>query len=378
MITDIRRLRAVDLLYLGRWTIVLIVPCMAAATHATSFWYAVIEGIFLLCALLVSITARYRSLPDTFWIGVVSLDVLLVTAMIVLEQPGAASAWPLYLWCVIEASLALRSKAGLAVTIAVDLLSLLFIVPFRGHEEMLAQLLACFLTFNMAALPIVFSVYWEQRNRRELDRQIGESSRHLTKVEELEHINRQMTDYTMDVQNRAVIDQLTGLYNQTYFHHRLLIEVEKARQNHEIISLILCDIDHFKYFNDQFGHYLGDDVLRAVAKVMLDMATDPSVIIARLGGEEFVLALPNADTTAACQFAEELRRKISDTVVSGPLGALHVTVSAGVATFPGTAQDALELVKLADKAMYSAKENGRNRICCDPTPTAFSVQLQDA
>ena len=378
MITDVRRLRAVNLLSLGRWVLALIVPCMVAAAHITSSWYAVIEGILLLCALAVSIPTKYRPLPDAWWVGLVSLDVLLVTAMIALAQPSLPYAWPLYLWCVIEAALALHSKAGVTVTIVVDLISLLFIVPFRGQQETLAQVSTRLLIFNMEALPILFSVFWKRRNQRELDFQIGESSRLLLKVTELEHINRQMTDYTMDVQNRAVIDQLTGLYNQTYFHHRLLIEVEKSRQSREGISLILCDIDRFKHFNDQFGHYLGDDVLRAVAKVMLDMVTDQSAIVARLGGEEFVLTMPNTEAAAAFQFAEELRSRISDTVVSGPIGALRVTISAGVATFPGAAQDALELVKLADQAMYAAKDSGRNRVCCDPASNTFSVQSQDA
>ncbi|MHB1626986.1 MAG: GGDEF domain-containing protein [Bacilli bacterium] len=378
MIADMRRLRAVDFLYLGRWVLVLIVPCVSAAAHIASTGYAVIEGILLLCAFAVSITAKYRPLPDICWASLVSLDVLLVTAMIALAQPSLTYVWPLYLWCVIEASLALRSKAGFTVTMAVDLISLLFIVPFREQQETFGQVSARLLVFNMEAFPILFSVYWERRHRRELAFQTEESTRHFLKVSELEHINRQMTDYTMDVQNRAVIDQLTGLYNQTYFHHRLLIEVEKSRQNHELISLILCDIDHFKQFNDQFGHYLGDDVLRSVAKVLLDMVTDQSAVAARLGGEEFVLAMPNTETAAACEFAEKLRRLIADTVVSGPVGALRVTISAGVATFPGTAKDALELVKLADKAMYTAKDMGRNRVCCESSPAAAPVRLQDA
>ena len=365
MLNRLRTIRVEHILYSGRWLLALLIPLLQIGDpHPVGPAIAFpAEGLLVFAAVLATCAVSKVGRPQTWWMLFVSLDVALIS-LLALRSPAYYSAmWVMYLWCVIEAALSMRSFFGLVCTFAIDALSLFVtIVPLQIYRDTLIGWAVDALLFNLAALPIVFLAYWAARRRRELEERVAELSAQIERTRELETINRQMADYAMDVQNRAVIDQLTGLFNQTYFHHRLLIEVEKARQAATPLSLILCDIDHFKRFNDQFGHYLGDDVLRSVAKTLLDAVEGSFWVAGRIGGEELAVLMPEAALAEAAAFAETLRRRIENTAVPGPNGSLHVTVSIGVAAFPDTAEDALQLTKQADRAMYAAKGGGRNRV----------------
>lgn len=159
-------------------------------------------------------------------------------------------------------------------------------------------------------------------------------------------------------------DALTGLYNRGWLDSevaRLIGECVRARR---ALSLIVLDIDHFKRYNDRFGHVNGDCVLRAVARTMMDNVR-PSDVLARFGGEEFVVVLPDTPLNGAALVGERLRRAVADTVVLAddqtPLPA--VTISLGVAQLD-YAQDAVALIAAADAALYRAKHQGRNRLAC--------------
>lgn len=256
-----------------------------------------------------------------------------------------------------------RSGSRLFAMIALEVLAVGFIVPWSTPRSLHFAQIAEVLLISAVGWSIVWTRTTDDRVRSTLEARLETAALQGSRIRELEQINRQMTDYTMDVQNRAVIDQLTGLYNQTHFHHRLLIEVEKARQTGGALSLVLCDIDNFKTFNDRFGHYLGDDVLRATANAIWDAVQDECFVPCRLGGEELVIAMPDVALPEALAFAQRLRQAIADTMVPGPEGPLRVTISAGVATFPDHAGDAQGLTKLADQAMYAAKDLGRNKVC---------------
>ncbi len=362
MLKDIHAIRAKTVLIWGKWVLTLALPLLALANHHHYFIQLVIgEAIFVLSALFTTYKASRASLSDSYWLIAVIIDACTVTFIMLPPFRPTSAAWLLYLWCMLEASL-LRSKIGFAMAIVINVLSfaLLLMIPYGSGEILnwsFYQLL-----FNVLAGTIVWISYWQAYNERLVQENLIQIMHQTNRANELEQIARQMTDYTMDVQNRAVIDQLTGLYNQTYFHNRLFIEVEKARNCSDSISLVLCDIDEFKQFNDQFGHYLGDDILRAVAHVILDSLEEPYWLAGRIGGEEMVIAIPEGTLAQAKSYGESLRQRIANTVVPGPACPLRVTVSIGVASFPDTADDAIALIKLADQAMYRAKKHGRNRV----------------
>ncbi|OYQ36278.1 hypothetical protein CHU95_05030 [Niveispirillum lacus] len=172
---------------------------------------------------------------------------------------------------------------------------------------------------------------------------------------------KQRTDALMRL---ATMDGLTGIANRRAFDGALAQETERLVQGGVgPLSLILADVDHFKRYNDFYGHQAGDDCLRAVAGALSGALRRPGEIAARFGGEEFAILLPGHDADAAIMAAERLRRAVAALClahVARPDGDL-VTISAGAAslTSPG---DAASLVAAADQALYRAKASGRNRV----------------
>ena len=162
--------------------------------------------------------------------------------------------------------------------------------------------------------------------------------------------------------NLATIDGLTGLIVHRHFQSKLEEEFRRAKRYGKPLSLIMTDIDHFKKFNDTWGHQTGDYVLREVAKCAISAIRDTDVA-ARYGGEEFSMILPETDEAGAALFAERLRQKVEISTFKGPKGDLKVTISLGVSSIPlNPAETALEMIKLADEAMYVAKHSGRNQV----------------
>lgn len=159
----------------------------------------------------------------------------------------------------------------------------------------------------------------------------------------------------------AITDGLTGLYIHRYFQHRLEAEISKARRWQEPVSLILFDIDHFKKFNDTWGHQLGDKVLKKVAEVVAAAVRENIDLPARYGGEEFVVVMPNTPLEGAVNLAERIRMNIEQMKLQHEEHVISVTISLGCATFPEHAQEKDYLIKAADEALYRAKQAGRNR-----------------
>lgn len=162
----------------------------------------------------------------------------------------------------------------------------------------------------------------------------------------------------------AITDSITKLYVHRYFQLRLEEEVKRSRRYNSTLSLLLCDIDHFKLINDQYGHQQGDIILREVSMILRRniRSTD---IAARYGGEEFVIILPETTQSDARIVAERIRRDTAKfdfpALVSGQ-PPLHCTISIGVAGFPLNADSKDELIQKADSSMYQAKGLGRNRV----------------
>jgi diguanylate cyclase (GGDEF)-like protein/PAS domain S-box-containing protein len=181
----------------------------------------------------------------------------------------------------------------------------------------------------------------------------------ITERKQLEH---QLDQANMLLQEQAIRDPLTGLHNRRYLDETLPRELQRAERAGQPVGIIMLDIDHFKRFNDTYGHDAGDTVLRAVG-AFLKEHTRGADIACRYGGEEFTLVLPGASLADTQQRAEELRAGIQTLAVQhGEQPLAQVTISLGVAVFPAHGTTAESLIRAADQALYQAKRNGRNRI----------------
>lgn len=166
----------------------------------------------------------------------------------------------------------------------------------------------------------------------------------------------------------SLIDGLTGIPNRREFDIHLEEEWRRAGRNGEVISLIMIDIDFFKNYNDHYGHLAGDDCLRKVAKALVSTMKRPGDMVARYGGEEFACILPDTDTQGALNVAELLLNSVSALKIPHTASTVadHVTVSVGVATKRPDSESLYDdLIREADRMLYNAKNQGRNRIVWD-------------
>jgi diguanylate cyclase (GGDEF)-like protein len=173
----------------------------------------------------------------------------------------------------------------------------------------------------------------------------------------------QNAHYVERVKQLAYLDGLTGIFNRRFFELRIMEEIERARRYGTGMAVIMADIDQFKRLNDEFGHVLGDEVLRQVSSLFHQQLRKIDVVC-RYGGEEFGILLTQTTAQHAMNIAEKLRKMVAGWQFPGV--PRMVTISAGAAAFPdhGTTRDAL--VKAADSALYTAKQAGRNKVCLGP------------
>ncbi|NTV10831.1 MAG: sensor domain-containing diguanylate cyclase [Zoogloea sp.] len=183
---------------------------------------------------------------------------------------------------------------------------------------------------------------------------------------------RDMTEHKkaqMALQHLATVDGLTGLVNRRVFDETLQLEWRRAQRQAQPLSLVLSDIDHFKEFNDRYGHLRGDDCLRAVGGAMLSTLYRTADLAARYGGEEFAIILPGTDEAGALVVAERLRMTVASTMLPDENGGapLSVTMSVGVATaMPVQDANPASLIAAADDALYIAKNGGRDSVVQAP------------
>jgi diguanylate cyclase (GGDEF)-like protein len=160
-------------------------------------------------------------------------------------------------------------------------------------------------------------------------------------------------------------DPLTGLYNRRFMGEALERALADARQHQQEVSVIMCDVDHFKAINDRVGHLGGDEVLCAVGRV-LEASGRRDDVCCRYGGEEFLLVLPTMTVADAHARAEEIRRAVESQLIPFAGSRLAVTASFGVAGFPIAGRSIDEVLIAADRALYAAKRLGRNRVAVAP------------
>ena len=184
----------------------------------------------------------------------------------------------------------------------------------------------------------------------------------------LEQLNEELVETNRKLAALSITDSLTGIANRRHFNEVLAREYSRLARSGAELSLIMLDIDHFKNFNDNYGHVRGDECLKQVAGVITDNTDRAADQAARYGGEEFVCILPETDQRGALQVAERIRRGIIDLAI--PHGwssaADYVSASLGVVTIRfGECKNVSEIVTQADELLYRAKSNGRNRIECN-------------
>ena len=167
------------------------------------------------------------------------------------------------------------------------------------------------------------------------------------------------------IEQVSMIDQLTSIPNRRGFDSRMDMEWIRAIRENTLISVLIMDVDKFKVYNDTYGHQQGDVCLQTVAKTISRSLNRPGDFAARWGGEEFVVLLPGTDINGALKIAERIRKNISEVVICCADGTdTTVTISIGVKTqAPSLDSSRLNFINEADKALYKAKETGRNRVC---------------
>ncbi len=174
-----------------------------------------------------------------------------------------------------------------------------------------------------------------------------------------------LREQALELRSQTFSDGLTGIANRRHFDVAIDREIRRAKRNGSALSLLMIDIDHFKAYNDHYGHQQGDDCLIRVAGALASMLQRPTDLIARYGGEEFAVILPEIDAAHALQLAEAMRRRVTALAIAhvGSEFSSHVTVSIGV-TSQNVAQpvELAALLGTADRALYSAKRRGRDRV----------------
>ncbi|MDP1569759.1 MAG: diguanylate cyclase [Vicinamibacterales bacterium] len=194
----------------------------------------------------------------------------------------------------------------------------------------------------------------------------------------LEERNHQLEEANRALRKMATIDGLTGIANHRHFRDFLEAEWRRALRDRSPVSVIMIDIDYFKAYNDTFGHQAGDDCLRRVAETLHRGVGRAGDLMARYGGEEFVAVLGETDVDGALALADRLRAQIEALRIPHPrsLCGRWVTISCGTATmFPSQDSHPDELVGEADRALYQAKREGRNRVVTPPAPAGDAVPV---
>jgi diguanylate cyclase (GGDEF)-like protein len=179
--------------------------------------------------------------------------------------------------------------------------------------------------------------------------------------EELAEINKTLRQKNFELHKISIRDSLTGLYNRKHLMETIDKEVNRAQRHNHSFSCLVIDIDHFKKYNDTYGHLAGDEVLRKLASVFTDSIRS-SDYAARYGGEEFIIILPETGAEQGVETAERIRHKVAEEKFGAEGESIKVTISVGVASYPENGEDGESVIREADTVLYEAKELGRNRV----------------
>lgn len=212
--------------------------------------------------------------------------------------------------------------------------------------------------------------YTLERKVRERTQEIAEKNRQLEReVQERRQVEAALQHVNQELQRLVSIDGLTQVANRRHFDEYLQQEWQRALAQQNPISLILSDVDYFKLYNDAYGHQAGDECLQRIARALQDAVAQPSDLVARYGGEEFAIILAQTSAAQAQQAAQMMQEAVQNLQIPHCQSQIspYITLSLGVSTqVPAVGQSVTELIATADAALYQAKRQGRNCICCHP------------
>ncbi len=254
--------------------------------------------------------------------------------------------------CGMFASIIRRRRPGLVPSLS-----------YKGKKELMLLILPFSTVKRTRGVAFLFTPIEESSLTKEDDRHLEISTKLCSLV---------MDNALLYEEKKAlsITDSLTSSYNRAYLTEHLPQEIKRATRYERPLSVVLCDIDHFKEVNDNYGHQVGDRVLRKFVQCLTELIRTDVDWLARYGGEEFLVVLPETKVKRAISQAERLRKKISKMVIEIPNKKLKITASFGVTGFASDIQEDLisyeGLINCADKFMYQAKEEGRNRVIGGP------------
>lgn len=339
--------------------------------HQGFLYLATIAGILFISTFFLpySITIRATSLMTMF-----TCSIALIMGYVALFKGYADAKYYCLAWTacflgigflgavkfgLVESNFWTNNAAQIGVVILVSLLS--FALASRINREKEMRLLAqneALLNEKLARQSQAELLTAQKDANNLLEAKVQERTQFMQKLlNELEHANSRL-------ELASITDSLTTLFNRGHFENRLAIEYKRALRHHRELSIILCDIDNFKDINDNFGHKAGDDCLRHVSLILKNTITRSGDIIARFGGEEFIILLVDTPIEEAARLAQALCDSLRNTAIEANNHLINFTGSFGVSSltqFPVSDTDML--VNHADEALYIAKNNGRDQVC---------------
>lgn len=229
------------------------------------------------------------------------------------------------------------------------------VISFSSETKPLIEALA---SQASVALENTHLLQEQQQLKKDLELKVDERTSELkTALQKLSRAHEMLKELT-------TIDAVCGIKNRQYFDESYVLEWKRAARQRYPISLLLLDLDHFKLVNDTYGHLAGDECLHTIAHGIESQLKRPADILARYGGEEFVVILPHTYNSNAHLLAEQIRAHIEELSIFTEGNEINITISIGVSTItPRQDNDGRELIAAADKALYEAKGEGRNKVC---------------
>ena len=295
------------------------------------------SAVYIYASTIVPATMQYVFLMVIVVIAAISLGVTVVIQEYFIVYLFA-SVWPIAWWSLVH-----YWDQPYNLVIGLFLLLICAVLVAVTHRM--------YVTFKN-----MISMNWE---REAISQELGDLTGSLRDR------NRQLRDARRQLTDLANIDELTGLGNRRLVNTALQEEINRARRSGAPLSVIMLDVDYFKSYNDTYGHPAGDSVLQRLADVMQRATSRAGEVVARYGGEEFILVLPGASNVSAMRTATRLRELVNAEAIPHEASEVadHITVSQGLVTVrPEGDLDPTKLVEMADKALYRAKESGRNGI----------------
>ena len=219
---------------------------------------------------------------------------------------------------------------------------------------------------SIAAIPVIFVTGVQQQEEEDACWQAGgvdfiQKPFNANTLRHRVHVHLTLKKQSDLLRSLAFIDGLTSVYNRRYFDQELIKQLASCKRQSTPLALLIIDIDHFKLFNDQFGHLAGDDALRKVAKALTGSCARPQDLIARYGGEEFVAILPDTDAAGAVFIANKMLQNVRQLHLAHPTTELGiVSISIGIAIADTTTGYDSNVTDKADKQLYLTKQQGRN------------------